>query len=107
MGDGETLKVLKLIPENTDYVKTIQALYGGAVLGFYDPKTKRLLVRANGTTLTPEQRITVAHEMDHALTDQTSVLKFVEDNWVGGQRIQPGGSFDTIAGTIQNMFSGI
>jgi phospholipase C len=45
--------------------------------------------------------------IDHTLTDQTSILKFVEDNWVGGQRIQPGGSFDTIAGTIQNMFTGI
>ncbi len=43
--------------------------------------------------------------IDHTLTDQTSVLKFVEDNWLGGQRIQTGGSFDTIAGTIQNMFS--
>ncbi|MGH7440197.1 MAG: alkaline phosphatase family protein, partial [Polyangiaceae bacterium] len=42
--------------------------------------------------------------IDHTLTDQTSVLKFVEDNWLGGQRIQPNGSFDTIAGTIQNMF---
>jgi phospholipase C len=42
--------------------------------------------------------------IDHTLTDQTSILKFVEDNWLGGQRIQPGGSFDTIAGTIQNMF---
>jgi hypothetical protein len=69
-GDGVTLKVLKLIPQNLDYVKTVMDLYGGAVLGFYDPKTKKLLVRANSTTLTPEQRITVAHEMDHALTDQ-------------------------------------
>jgi phospholipase C len=43
--------------------------------------------------------------IDHTLTDQSSVLKFVEDNWLAGQRIQPGGSFDTIAGTIQNMFS--
>ncbi len=43
--------------------------------------------------------------IDHTLTDQSSVLKFVEDNWLDGQRIQPGGSFDTIAGTIQNMFS--
>ncbi len=42
--------------------------------------------------------------VDHTLTDQTSVLKFIEDNWLGGQRIQPNGSFDTIAGTIQNMF---
>ena len=45
--------------------------------------------------------------VDHTLTDQSSVLRFVEDNWLGGQRVQPGGSFDTIAGTIQNMMSGI
>jgi hypothetical protein len=69
-GDGETWKVLKLIPQNTDYIKATLDLYRGAVLGFYDPKTKRLLVRAGGSTLTPEQKITVAHEMDHALTDQ-------------------------------------
>jgi len=43
--------------------------------------------------------------VDHTLTDQSSVLRFVEDNWLGGERIQAGGSFDTIAGTIQNMFS--
>jgi len=43
--------------------------------------------------------------VDHTLTDQSSILKFVEDNWLGGQRIQSGGSFDTIAGTIQNMLN--
>ena len=42
--------------------------------------------------------------VDHTLTDQSSVLKFIEDNWLAGERIQPGGSFDTIAGTIENMF---
>jgi hypothetical protein len=30
--------------------------------------------------------------------------RFIEDNWVGGERVQPGGSFDTIAGTLANMF---
>jgi len=45
--------------------------------------------------------------IDHTLTDQTSILKFVEDNWLGGQRIQTGGSLDTIAGSIENMLSGI
>jgi hypothetical protein len=30
------------------------------------------------------------------LTDQTSVIRFIEDNWLGGQRIG-NGSFDTIA----------
>jgi phospholipase C len=43
--------------------------------------------------------------IDHTLTDQTSVTKFIEDNWLGGQRVQDGGSFDTIAGSIENMFS--
>ena len=42
--------------------------------------------------------------VDHTLTDQTSVLRFIEDNWLNGQRIQPGASFDTIAGTMENMF---
>src|SRR5207237_5320714 len=31
--------------------------------------TKQLLVRSTGS-LTPEDRVTIAHEMDHALTDQ-------------------------------------
>jgi phospholipase C len=41
--------------------------------------------------------------VDHSVTDQSSVLKFVEDNWLGGQRISTG-SFDNIAGTIEKMF---
>jgi phospholipase C len=43
--------------------------------------------------------------IDHTLTDQSSVLKFIEDNWLGGERIETGGSFDTIAGSINNMFT--
>jgi phospholipase C len=42
--------------------------------------------------------------VDHTLTDQSSVIRFVEDNWLDGQRIQPGGSFDTIAGSLNHMF---
>jgi len=68
-GDEVTLKILQLIPESTDYLKLYNDLLGGAVLGFYDPKTKKLLVRSSGS-LSPAERITVAHEMDHALTDQ-------------------------------------
>ncbi len=44
------------------------------------------------------------NHVDHTLTDQTSVLRFIEDNWLSGERIQPGGSFDTIAGPLNNMF---
>lgn len=41
--------------------------------------------------------------VDHTVTDQTSILRFVEDNWLGGQRIGTG-SFDTIANPLNNMF---
>ena len=40
--------------------------------------------------------------VDHSITDQSSVLRFIEDNWLGGERIQ--GSFDAIAGPINGMF---
>jgi phospholipase C len=40
--------------------------------------------------------------VDHSLTDQTSVLRFIEDNWLGGERVG-GGSFDSIAGPITGM----
>jgi len=40
--------------------------------------------------------------VDHTMTDQTSVIRFIEDNWLGGERIA--GSFDAIAGTINPMF---
>jgi phospholipase C len=41
--------------------------------------------------------------VDHTLTDQSSIIRFVEDNWLGGKRIGSG-SFDAIAGPVNNMF---
>jgi phospholipase C len=41
--------------------------------------------------------------VDHTITDQTSILRFVEDNWLRGERIGEG-SFDTIANSLDNMF---
>jgi len=40
--------------------------------------------------------------VDHTLTDQSSVIRFIEDNWDTGQI--GGGSFDQIAGSLSNMF---
>jgi phospholipase C len=42
--------------------------------------------------------------VDHSLTDQSSILRFIEDNWLGGKRIGQG-SFDSIAGSINGMFN--
>jgi phospholipase C len=41
--------------------------------------------------------------VDHTITDQSSILRFIEDNWLNGERIQ--GSFDAIAGPLDNMFN--
>jgi phospholipase C len=43
-----------------------------------------------------------ANFVDHTLTDQTSILKFIETNWSVGSI--GGGSFDTLAGSLNNMF---
>jgi len=40
--------------------------------------------------------------VDHTVTDQSSMIRFIEDNWLNGQRIG-NGSFDTIANSITNM----
>ncbi|HEY2463282.1 MAG TPA: alkaline phosphatase family protein [Steroidobacteraceae bacterium] len=42
--------------------------------------------------------------VDHTMTDQSSILRFVEDNWLRGKRLAAG-SFDTIANPIDNMFN--
>ncbi|UOX89014.1 alkaline phosphatase family protein [Amycolatopsis sp. FBCC-B4732] len=42
------------------------------------------------------------NHVDHTLTDQTSVLKFIEDNWFAG-RIGDS-SFDSRAGSLDGMF---
>ncbi|MBV9582358.1 MAG: alkaline phosphatase family protein [Chloroflexi bacterium] len=41
--------------------------------------------------------------VDHSVTDQTSIIQFIEDNWSLG-RIG-GGSADAEAGTLRNMFN--
>lgn len=41
--------------------------------------------------------------VDHHVTDQSSVLRFIEDNWLHGQRIGQG-SFDVRAGSLDGLF---
>ncbi|MBO0808097.1 MAG: phospholipase, partial [Actinobacteria bacterium] len=41
--------------------------------------------------------------VDSTLTDQSSITRFIEDNWLRGNRIS--GSSDAVAGSLNNMFS--
>jgi phospholipase C len=42
--------------------------------------------------------------IDNTITDQASVVRFIEDTFLASQRIG-GGSFDATAGTLNNMFN--
>jgi phospholipase C len=42
--------------------------------------------------------------VDSTFTDQTSVVRFIEDNWLNGERIGNGDA-DAAAGSLDNMFS--
>lgn len=41
--------------------------------------------------------------VDNTFTTQASVVQFIEDNWLGGQRIG-GASVDGSTGTLDNLF---
>ena len=42
--------------------------------------------------------------IDHTLLTQASVVRFIEDNWLGSQRLG-GGAFDATSGSIMSMFN--
>lgn len=73
----------------------------GAVLGRcgYGPRLPLLVV----------SRFARANFVDHAVTDQSSVLRLIEDNFglgrldVPGKPVADGGSFDQIAGSLSNL----
>lgn len=65
---GKVLKALGLIGPDVNVAETMKLLLSAGVLGFYDPETKALVVRAH--QLTPYTKQTIAHELVHALDDQ-------------------------------------
>ncbi len=70
-GMEATLKLLRLLPEEVSYQKLMDDIVrAGAVLGFYDPKTRELFVRAEEGEFDGQVKATIVHEMVHALTDQ-------------------------------------
>ncbi len=73
-GDGDTFRILHLIPADLDYIKAVDDLLSGLVLGFYDPETKELVVGQTATDGSDDvdgsTKVVLAHELDHALTDQ-------------------------------------
>jgi phospholipase C len=42
------------------------------------------------------------NQVDHTLLDQSSMIRFIEDNWLNGQRIG-GGSFDAVTNSVASL----
>ncbi|MGP8060802.1 MAG: hypothetical protein ACLP9C_14350 [Acidimicrobiales bacterium] len=61
-------RALGLLAGSVNLVRAEASEDAGTVLGYYDSGTKALYVR--GSDLTPEVRVTIAHELTHALQDQ-------------------------------------
>ena len=62
------LTAVGLLEGDVDLAGALEGLLGEAVAGFYDPRTKELVVR--GVATTPSVRAVVVHELTHALQDQ-------------------------------------
>jgi hypothetical protein len=63
-----SFRALGLLEGNIDLFKEENNLSGNGTLAFYNDKDKK--VRVKGTELTPDVRVTLAHELTHALQDQ-------------------------------------
>jgi phospholipase C len=69
---------------------------GGAVNGRCGPGTRTPFI-----LISPWAK---ANFVDHTLITQASVVKFIEDNWLGSQRLG-NGSFDADAGDMRSMLN--
>lgn len=72
------LRALGLVPEDFDPVESENELADTATLAYYDPFTDRVTVR--GTEMTVDLRVTLVHELVHALQDQHFDIESVWDD---------------------------
>lgn len=81
----ELYRVLGLIPDDADLLELQISLLRALVLGFYDPDVKALFILQDLGLTSIVTRLTVVHEVVHALQDQYFDLNAVEerirDDW--------------------------
>lgn len=71
------LRALGLASGKLDLFEALNAVSDGGTLAFYDPVRQRVIVR--GTTMTVGLRVTLVHELTHALQDQHFDLDRIYD----------------------------
>jgi hypothetical protein len=69
--DSRALVALGAVPRGTNLKRILKRSLPAQVAGFYDPRTRRLVVGSNAEKeLDGVERLTLAHELEHALADQ-------------------------------------
>jgi hypothetical protein len=91
---SQELKALHLMDKSVDLGSATDQLLGAGVSGFYDPKTKSLVVR--GVSASPYVRQVIVHELTHA----------VQDQWFGINRPALDKANDEQASAFQAVYEG-
>lgn len=76
--DEEELKLLGLLAPSVNLGRVLRTITEDEILGFYDPRSKRLVVIRAKTDSRALQEITLAHELTHALEDQRFGIRRTE-----------------------------
>jgi hypothetical protein len=92
--DEEELKLVGLLAPSVNVDRVISTIAEDEIIGFYDTKTKQLVVTRSEGDSRALQETTLAHELDHALEDQRFGIE------------QPKGFNDDRAAAIQALFEG-
>ena len=77
--DERLLEALRLAPPGLDLVGITEALYREQILGLYVPEERMLYVKGGSERASAAQRVTSAHEITHALQDQSFGLVPLQD----------------------------
>ena len=77
----DVLVSLGAIPEDYDLERELTETTTEGVIGFYDPETEELVVKGTGGAdgFTGLERMTLVHELEHALADQVHGLRRLDD----------------------------
>jgi hypothetical protein len=76
--DALTLVAFDLLDPGVDLYQLYLDTYGEQIAGYYDPEVKTFYIISDQQTVGPAQRITMAHELTHALQDQHFGLEELE-----------------------------
>lgn len=90
--DEALYELLGLVPADTDLLALYSNLYGEQVAGFYDGEEGELVVPSDDE-LSALQRLTLVHELTHALTDQHFGMSGTYERLIDQQRYDEATAF--------------